>query len=108
MLKIRGGFYICLIFVYNCQQNVIYYTKVIKMRLDKFLKVSKIIRRRTIANQMADKGKISVNGKKAKPSYEIKIDDIIEIQFGSNITKLQVIKIPLNNIEVTEEIVKRI
>ena len=55
------------------------------MRLDKFLKVSRIIKRRTVANEAADGGRISVNGKVVKPSYEVKVGDIIEIKFGDNI-----------------------
>ena len=52
------------------------------MRLDKFLKVSKVIKRRTIANEIADKGRVLVNRKMVKPSYEVKVGDIIEINFG--------------------------
>ena len=49
------------------------------MRIDKFLKVARVIKRRTIANEMADKGRICVNEKQVKPSYEVKIGDIVEI-----------------------------
>ena len=52
-----------------------------KMRLDKFLKVSRIIKRRTVANEAADGGRISVNGRVVKPSYEVKVGDIVEIKF---------------------------
>ena len=52
------------------------------MRIDKFLKVARVIKRRTIANEMADKGRIFVNEKQVKPSYEVKIGDIVEIKFG--------------------------
>ena len=52
------------------------------MRLDKFLKVSRIIKRRTVANDAADSGRISINGKVVKPSYEVKVGDIVEIKFG--------------------------
>ena len=55
-----------------------------KMRLDKFLKVSRIIKRRTVANEAADGGRISVNGRVVKPSYEVKVGDIVEIKFGDN------------------------
>ena len=51
-----------------------------KMRLDKFLKVSRIIKRRTVANEAADGGRISVNGKVVKPSYEVKAGHIVEIK----------------------------
>ena len=64
------------------------------MRLDKFLKVSRIIKRRTVANEAADGGRISVNGKVVKPSYEVKEDDIIEIKFGDKISKFKIVKIP--------------
>lgn len=64
------------------------------MRLDKFLKVSRIIKRRTVANEAADGGRISVNGKIVKPSYEVKIDDIIEIKFGDKVSKFKIVKIP--------------
>ena len=50
------------------------------MRIDKFLKVSRVIKRRTVANEAADSGRISVNGKIVKPSYEVKVNDIVEIK----------------------------
>ena len=49
------------------------------MRLDKFLKISRVIKRRTVANEAADNGRVSVNGKVVKPSYEVKVGDIVEI-----------------------------
>ena len=64
------------------------------MRLDKFLKVSRIIKRRTVANEAADGGRISVNGKIVKPSYEVKMGDIIEIKFGDKNSKFRVLEIP--------------
>lgn len=64
------------------------------MRLDKFLKVSRVIKRRTVANEAADGGRVSVNGKVVKPSYEVKQGDIIEIKFGDKISKFEIIKIP--------------
>ncbi len=64
------------------------------MRLDKFLKVSRVIKRRTVANDAADNGRISVNGKIVKPSYEVKIGDIVEIQFGDKTSKFEIIEIP--------------
>ena len=60
------------------------------MRIDKFLKVAKIIKRRTVANEAADNGRISVNDKIVKPSYEIKIGDIVEIKFGNSISKFKI------------------
>lgn len=64
------------------------------MRIDKFLKVARIIKRRTVANEAADNGRISVNGKVVKPSYEVKIGDIVEIKFGDKISKFEIIQIP--------------
>lgn len=64
------------------------------MRLDKFLKVSRVIKRRTIANEAADSGRVSVNGKTVKPSYEVKIGDIVEIKFGDKISKFEILQIP--------------
>ncbi|MBS4960137.1 MAG: RNA-binding S4 domain-containing protein [Clostridiales bacterium] len=63
------------------------------MRLDKYLKVSRIIKRRTIANEACDAGRVTVNGKQAKAGTEIKIGDIIEIRFGNNLTKVEVLNI---------------
>lgn len=60
------------------------------MRLDKFLKVSRIIKRRTVAAEAADKGKVIVNGKEAKPSHRLKVGDVIELTFGSNTLKVRV------------------
>ena len=64
------------------------------MRLDKFLKVSRIIKRRTVANEAADGGRISVNGRVVKPSYEVKVGDIVEIKFGDKISKFKIVAIP--------------
>lgn len=64
------------------------------MRLDKFLKVSRVIKRRTVANEAADNGRVSVNGKIVKPSYDVKVGDIVEIKFGDKISKFEIIKIP--------------
>ena len=63
------------------------------MRLDKYLKVSRIIKRRTVANEACDAKHISVNGKPQRASYEVKIGDIIEIQFGEKCSKFQVLEI---------------
>ena len=63
------------------------------MRLDKFLKVSRIIKRRTIANEACDAGRVSVNGKIAKASVDVKVGDEIEIRFGSNITTVRVLNL---------------
>ena len=60
------------------------------MRLDKYLKVSRLIKRRTIANEACDGGHVSVNGKTAKASQEVKPGDVIELQFGARTLKVQV------------------
>lgn len=64
------------------------------MRLDKFLKIARVIKRRTVANEVADSGRVFVNGKQAKPSYEVKLGDIVEIKFGDKVSKFEIIKIP--------------
>ena len=63
------------------------------MRLDKYLKTTRIIKRRTIANEACDAGRVEVNGKIAKASLEVKVGDEIQIKFGNNTTKLQVLDI---------------
>ena len=66
------------------------------MRLDKFLKFSRIIKRRTVANEACDAGRVMVNGKVAKASVDVKVSDVIEIRFGSNTTKVRVLNINEN------------
>lgn len=63
------------------------------MRLDKFLKVSRLIKRRTVANEACDASHISVNGRMAKASYDVKVGDIIEISFGERTTKIKVLDV---------------
>jgi len=63
------------------------------MRLDKFLKISRIIKRRTVANEACDAGRVEVNGKQAKASLEVKIGDLIAIRFGDKTTTLEVLGI---------------
>ena len=63
------------------------------MRLDKYLKVSRIIKRRTIANEACDAGRVLVNGKAARASYDIKVGDIIEISFGARDFKAEVLTV---------------
>ncbi len=74
------------------------------MRLDKFLKVSRVIKRRTVANDAADSGRIAVNGKIVKPSYEVKVGDIVEIKFGDKVSKFQIAKIPVGQKDLDEVI----
>ncbi|MBR3974848.1 MAG: RNA-binding S4 domain-containing protein [Clostridia bacterium] len=61
------------------------------MRLDKYLKVSRLVKRRTVANELCDAKHVDVNGKTARASYEIKVGDIIEIQMGANRIKAEVL-----------------
>ena len=63
------------------------------MRLDKYLKVSRLIKRRTVANDACDAARITVNGKPAKASYQVKIGDVIEIAFGQRTMKVEVLNI---------------
>jgi ribosomal 50S subunit-recycling heat shock protein len=63
------------------------------MRLDKYLKVSRLIKRRTVANEACDGDRINVNGKPAKASYAVKIGDIIEVQYGQRMLRVEVTEI---------------
>ena len=74
------------------------------MRIDKFLKMARVIKRRTVANEAADNGRISVNGKIVKASYEVKIGDIVEIKFGDKVSKFEILQIPITQKIVGEVI----
>lgn len=63
------------------------------MRIDKYLKISRIIKRRTVANEVCDAGKVSVNGKVVRASYDVKIDDVIEINFDTRSIKVRVVSL---------------
>ena len=63
------------------------------MRLDKYLKVSRLIKRRTVANEACDAEKVSVNGKPARASYDVKVGDEIEINMGKSPLKIRVLKV---------------
>ena len=63
------------------------------MRLDKYLKVSRMIKRRTVANDACGAGKVMVHGKPAKPSYDVKVGDVLELQFGSRTLKAEVLSL---------------
>ena len=63
------------------------------MRLDKYLKVSRLIKRRTVANEACDNGRISVNGRVVKASYEVKLGDRIEIALGSKTVAVEVLQV---------------
>ena len=66
------------------------------MRLDKYLKVSRLIKRRTVANEACDGGRVTVNGAAAKASREIKSGDVIEIRFGERVTRVEVVSVSEN------------
>lgn len=66
------------------------------MRLDKYLKVSRLIKRRTVANEACDGERVSVNGRQVKASYQVKVGDIIEIAFGQRTLKVEVTEINEN------------
>ena len=70
------------------------------MRLDKFLKVSRLIKRRTVANEVSDSGKILVNGNVAKPAKILKVGDIITIETYSKNVSVKVLQIPTGNVPV--------
>ncbi len=72
------------------------------MRLDKFLKVSRLIKRRTVANEVSEKGRVFVNGNPAKPSKQLKEGDIIKIESATRPTTVKILKIPQHNISVQE------
>ena len=63
------------------------------MRLDKYLKVSRIIKRRTVANDACDAGRVLVNGKVARASYDVKVGDVLEINFGLRTVKAEVVDV---------------
>ena len=72
------------------------------MRLDKFLKVSRLIKRRTVANEVSDTGRVFVNGYQAKPSKQINVGDVITIEYSNRQVKVKVLKVPENNVSVQE------
>lgn len=63
------------------------------MRLDKYLKVSRLIKRRTVANDACDAGRVSVNGRSVKASYDVKPGDVLEIQFAQRTLKVEVLAV---------------
>ena len=63
------------------------------MRLDKFLKVSRLIKRRTVANEACDAGRVLINDRPAKASAQVKAGDVLEIQFGSKAVKVEVLNV---------------
>ena len=71
----------------------VFLNEVKSVRLDKYLKVSRLIKRRTVANEAADSGRVLLNGKEAKPSVNVKPGDIIEIGFGTRTVKVEVLAV---------------
>ncbi|MBQ3754947.1 MAG: RNA-binding S4 domain-containing protein [Clostridia bacterium] len=63
------------------------------MRIDKFLKISRVIKRRTVAADACDGGRIEINGKVAKPSKDVKVGDVVSVSFGNNTMKFEVLSI---------------
>ena len=72
------------------------------MRLDKFLKVSRLIKRRTVANAVSEMGRILVNGNSAKPAKQLKVGDIIEIEYSNRVEKAEVLVVPTGNVSVQD------
>lgn len=68
------------------------------MRLDKFLKVARIIKRRTVANEACDHDRVTVNGREAKPSKEIKVNDVVCVAFGDRTLTFRVLEVPEGNV----------
>ncbi|NLW23430.1 MAG: RNA-binding S4 domain-containing protein [Tissierellia bacterium] len=63
------------------------------MRIDKYLKNSRIIKRRTVAKEACEQGRVFINGKQAKPGYEVKVGDIVQVDFGTGSVKVEVLKL---------------
>lgn len=66
---------------------------VIELRIDKYLKLTRIIKRRTVAKEIVDEGLIKINGKQAKPSSEVRIDDLLELRLGTHVLMIKVINL---------------
>ena len=69
------------------------YQRELYMRLDKYLKVSRLIKRRTVANEACDAGRVMINGKPAKASASVKAGDVLEIQFGTRTVKAEILNV---------------
>ena len=72
------------------------------MRLDKFLKVSRLIKRRTVANSVSETGRVLVNGVSAKPAKQLKAGDIIEIEYANRVEKVEILIVPQGNVSVQD------
>ena len=73
---------------------------ILSMRLDKFLKVSRLVKRRTVANNISDLGRVFVNGKLAKPAKQLKVGDVISIEYANTTVSAKVLIIPTGNVPV--------
>lgn len=72
------------------------------MRLDKFLKVSRLIKRRTVANEVSDTGRVLINSNPAKPAKQVKENDIITIEYANRTVRAKILKVPDGNVSVQE------
>ena len=72
------------------------------MRLDKFLKVSRLIKRRTVANEVSEMGRVLINGNPAKPAKQVKENDIITIEYANRTVKAKILKVPTTNVSIQE------
>ena len=63
------------------------------MRLDKWLKVSRLIKRRTVANEACDNARVTANGRSVKASYDVKTGDVLELRFGERVTRVEVLEV---------------
>lgn len=72
------------------------------MRLDKFLKVSRLIKRRTVANEVSDMGRVLINENPAKPAKQVKENDIITIEYANRTVKAKILKVPTTNVSIQE------
>lgn len=72
------------------------------MRLDKFLKVSRLIKRRTVANEVSDMGRVLMNGNPAKAAKQVKENDIITIEYANRTVKAKILKVPTGNVSIQE------
>lgn len=78
------------------------------MRIDKFLKVSRVIKRRTVAQEACDGGRIEINGKSAKPSKDVKVGDIVTVTFGTNAMRFEVLSIDEHQTKQSAETMYRV
>ena len=72
------------------------------MRLDKFLKVSRLIKRRTVANEVSDMGRVLINGNPAKAAKQVKENDVITIEYANRTVKAKILKVPTGNVSIQE------